>query len=67
MKDTVDSEFYKRMHWNLSYSKGKRLPVYVENPGLEASMASVVSWPPSMLMDTHIGSHQQSQASIWAG
>lgn len=65
-KDAVHSEYCRRMQrWNLSHSRGNRLPVYVENPGLESSMASVVSWPPSARGHTHtVGSHQQSENEL---
>ncbi|XP_034419250.1 probable phospholipid-transporting ATPase VD [Cyclopterus lumpus] len=43
--DKVDSEKYcrKMQHWNLSQSRGNRLPLCADNPGLEPSTASVVS------------------------
>ncbi|KAG7509662.1 putative phospholipid-transporting ATPase VD [Solea senegalensis] len=43
--DKVESEKYRQrmQHWNRGHSKGNRLSVCVDNPGLEASAASVVS------------------------
>lgn len=44
-KDKVDLETYhsRMQHWNLRHSRASRLPVCADNPGLEASTASVVS------------------------
>ncbi|XP_070697783.1 phospholipid-transporting ATPase VD isoform X2 [Pempheris klunzingeri] len=41
----VDSEKYRRrmQRWNTSHSRVNRLPVSADNPGLETSIASVVS------------------------
>ncbi|XP_074547885.1 phospholipid-transporting ATPase VD [Halichoeres trimaculatus] len=43
--DEVDSEKYHRrmQRWNLKHSRAKRVPVCVDNPGLEPNTASVIS------------------------
>lgn len=53
--DKVDSERYcKRMRrWNQNHSRVNRLPVSADNPGLEPSTDTVVSWPPSTETHTH--------------
>lgn len=52
--DQTDSERYrKRMQrWNQSHSRANRVPVCADNPALEPSTASVVSWPLCTLTHT---------------